>query len=77
MSQTLALAPVTLRPNRGPHRPLFGPMRLRRPAFGRRRAMAGTTTDGDTGSWTLTWHDARDFLMAYTACAVAVAMFMA
>lgn len=73
MTQTLAFNQLTFRPAR----PLFGPIRLRRPLFGRRRATAALPPIPGGEGWALTWHDARDFLMAYAACAVAVAMFMA
>lgn len=49
--------------------------RLPRPTFGRRRA---PLPDVSTGSgWRITAQDVRDFLMAYSACVMAVGMFIA
>lgn len=73
MSQTLALSPSAF----GRSQPLFHPIRLRRPAFGRRRAMAGLPPIPAAAGWTLTWRDARDFLMAYSASVIAIGLFIA
>lgn len=73
MSQTLALSSPSFRPAK----PMFGPLRLNRAAFGRRRAMAALPAIEGGETWALTWRDVRDFLMAYSAGVVAIAMFIA
>lgn len=73
MSQTLALSSPSFRPAKL----MFGPLRLNRAAFGRRRPMAALPAIESGDTWALTWRDVRDFLMAYSAGVVAVTMFVA
>ncbi|WP_066552479.1 hypothetical protein [Croceicoccus bisphenolivorans] len=63
-----------------PDQPTRRPFRaavLRRPTFGRRRFVALKDEGEPRSGWKLTMQDARDFLMAYSACLLAVMGFIA
>lgn len=75
MQNAAILLPAPPEIPRRARRVAFSVPRLPRPAFGRRRA---PLPDGSTRSrWRITAQDLRDFLMAYSACVIAVGLFIA
>ncbi|AKM09689.1 hypothetical protein [Croceicoccus naphthovorans] len=76
---TAALEPArepALAPTAAPRR--FRAAMLRRPTFGRRKGAAlPPIAEDDTGTFRITNQDVRDFLMAYSACFMAVIGFFA
>lgn len=75
MQNAAILFPAPPNISRRTRRVAFAVPRLPRPAFGRRRTPLpiGSTRSG----WRITAQDLRDFLMAYSACVIAVGLFIA
>ena len=67
MSQSAVAAVAPAAPRR-----LFRAATLRRPSFGRRTRRLDAEAAEPTGGFRITTQDMKDFLMAYSACFLAV-----